>query len=212
VTNADLVRLEAGDTGTPTRDAADGDGATTEFYVSSAPIRASSALVYVGGTLKTLTSDYSLDLASGRIVFGTAPVTGTANIVVTYTSVQMSDDDIANACTLAGCASGGTPQQGDKAPILAAIYVCQWLASRYAQDYDVTVEGQDLKRSQMHAMYTARADALRTRYSATSSIVPIPMRRIDGYEQQDITTREVNESSYDPKRRYFPLTVPDRLP
>jgi len=49
--------------------------------------------VYVGGVLKTVTSDYTVSLTNGTVTFTSAPATGVNNVVITWTKTVTGDRD-----------------------------------------------------------------------------------------------------------------------
>lgn len=49
--------------------------------------------VYVNGALKTLTTDYTVNLANGTVTFVVAPPTGVNNVVITWTKTVSGDRD-----------------------------------------------------------------------------------------------------------------------
>ena len=65
---------------TAKEDTFNGDGATKTFQLTGHPLYEVTS-VKVGGTA---TSDYTVDYYAGTITFGTAPASGTANVVVDY--------------------------------------------------------------------------------------------------------------------------------
>lgn len=78
-----------------------GDGDKTEYHLPLTGLDATEIVVYVGGVLKTLTSDYTWVSATGVVTFGTAPALGTNNVKITaYKTVA------ANKAKIAGCTIG----------------------------------------------------------------------------------------------------------
>lgn len=71
---------------TTARSAQNGDGSSVTFTVPFYFLNATDLLVYVGGVLKTLTTDYSVSGAGvstgGSVTFVTAPASGTGNVVI----------------------------------------------------------------------------------------------------------------------------------
>ena len=60
-----------------------GDGSTTIFNLANAPVKPGSVNITVGGTA---TTDYTIDLETGKITFNSAPASGSA-IVADYSAV-----------------------------------------------------------------------------------------------------------------------------
>jgi hypothetical protein len=61
-----------------------GDNAATVYQVAETSI-ASVDQVYVGGVLKTVTTDYSVNLTTGKVTFVVAPATGVDNVDIRWT-------------------------------------------------------------------------------------------------------------------------------
>jgi len=66
------------------QDTFDGDGSTKEFALTYDDILHGSVTVTVDNDEKTEGTDYTVDYEAGKIIFGTAPASGTGNIVVDY--------------------------------------------------------------------------------------------------------------------------------
>jgi len=204
LTNAQLVRLEAGDSGTPVRDVASGDALGTVFYMSVAPLIGDSQLVTVAGATLTETTHYTLDDETGKLTFLVAPALGTENIVVTYKGVSVPDGAIAEACRQFGLVASADAPIGAPAAILeAAAMVCDWRASETAQDFDFDTDGQSFKKGSVAAHWADRATALRVRLNKSYGIVSVPISRVDGYNRRgEYTTRDIGGTAQNP-RRYF---------
>lgn len=84
------LRAEAKDLARPMHNDFTGDGSTTLFVVSDAPILEGSYVVLVGGTQKTETTDYTLDRELGVITFAVAPTLSTA-VTIDYKFVHLTD-------------------------------------------------------------------------------------------------------------------------
>lgn len=78
---------------TLTRDKFDGDGTTVAFRTNNRPILEDSYTVKVGGTAKTETTHYTIDLDTGLIEFtsGNEPAPGDGNVTIDYKYVKMRD-------------------------------------------------------------------------------------------------------------------------
>ena len=87
------LRLELKDFPRLQRDKFDGDASTTLFVLSTVPIKDATYVVKVGGATQTETTDYSLDKDTGILEFVSAPASGSDNVVVTYKSVKIRDED-----------------------------------------------------------------------------------------------------------------------
>ncbi len=210
MTNAELVRLEAGDTGVPTRDVSSGDGASVEFYVSSPPLRADTQVVKVSGVTFTEVpttpgaNEYTLDDEAGRIVFGVAPANAIDNVVVTYHAVSLLDAHVTEALRLYGLTAGATADPGPTAALLhAAALACDWQASRSAGEFDFTTDGQDFKKGSLAHQWGRRAEAIRARARRMGGIVSSETSRIDGYTRRgEHSGREVATVA-SPRRAYY---------
>ncbi len=209
--NLQLLRRMVGDPGDAAHDYFSGNGSSTIFYLTQTPLTANGQGVFVGGVLKAELTDYTLDDASGRLVFGSAPASGTDNILVDYTSVRATDTDLDEALRLYGLAPGATADTGPAtAMVRAAIEVCDWTARRYSDAADIETDGQSIKRSQIAAAFAARAKELRAALAAERvGISPIKILRQDGYNAaQQVTSDEVSTTGANPRMKYF--GTPDR--
>jgi len=217
LTNAQLVRLEAGDAGVPVRDVVSGDGLSTEFYLSAPPLIADSQLVRVGASVKTEGVDYTIDDETGQVLFTVAPVAPTppavGNVVVTYKAAAVTDAAIAEACRQFGLSpSANAATNSPPAVLEAAAMVCDWRASDAASDFDFATDGQDFKQGATAGHWADRAAALRDRLMKQFGLVSVPTTRIDGYNRRsgEVSTRDIGATTQNP-RRYF-YGAGDRLP
>ena len=87
------LRVELKDFARLQRDKFDGDATTTLFVLSTIPIKDATYVVKVEGATQTETTDYTLDRDTGVLEFTSAPASGSDNIVVTYKSVKIRDED-----------------------------------------------------------------------------------------------------------------------
>jgi hypothetical protein len=200
-TNAQFVRMLTGDSGIPARDVTSGDAVSREFYLSTVPILADAAAVYVGGTLKTEggAADYTLDDLTGRLYFAVAPRAVTGNVVVIYLAVQFRDGDVAEACRQEGLDPTATTAIGEPtAAYRAAVMLCLSKAAELA----TTNAGES-------AAWAARAEALRLRAATLGGLTAGSTKREDGYSQ-DIKATDVQITGTNPRRRYY--GEEDRLP
>jgi len=69
-----------------------GDNTATVYQLAELGI-GSVDTVYVGGVLKTVTTDYTVSLANGTVTFVAAPATGVNNVVITWTKTIAGDRD-----------------------------------------------------------------------------------------------------------------------
>lgn len=67
---------------------------------------------------------------------------------------------------------------GDE-PLAAAAALCEQLATRFARDYDVQLDGQSMKRSQRSLAYEKRAAALRARSPLAGGLSVVQVERVD---------------------------------
>ena len=70
-----------------------GDGTTKVFGLRHRPIMSGSVTVYVGGAEKTEGVDYTLDYATGKLTFESAPSDGAA-VTADYEFAAFSDEDL----------------------------------------------------------------------------------------------------------------------
>ncbi|RLG91050.1 MAG: hypothetical protein DRO36_05005 [Candidatus Hecatellales archaeon] len=66
------------------QDTFDGDGSTKEFTLTYGDVLHGSVTVTVDDDEKTEGTDYTVDYEAGKVTFGTAPASGTGNVVVDY--------------------------------------------------------------------------------------------------------------------------------
>lgn len=78
-----------------------GDGTSTVFHLDSAGIDNVSA-VWVGGVLKTITTDYTVNLTDGTVTFTTAPESGNGvdNVVIEFSKPVAGYASKINRCTI----------------------------------------------------------------------------------------------------------------
>lgn len=69
--------------------------------------------------------------------------------------------------------------QNGAEPLAAAAALCEQLATRFARDYDVELDGQSMKRSQRALAYEKRAAALRARSPRAGGLNVINVERVD---------------------------------
>ena len=67
-----------------------GNGSATLYQLNETNINSVDS-VYVGGALKTVGTDYTVNLTAGTISFVSAPATGVNNVMVTWTKVVAGD-------------------------------------------------------------------------------------------------------------------------
>ncbi len=212
-TNAQVLRLEIGDSGIPARDVASGDDTATLFYLSAPPILALSDAVTISGVAKTRNTDYTIDNFAGAVTFPTAPVTASSNIVVTYKAVQVADEDVTEALRQYGLTDSATAAIGRTTAILqAALLICDSQAARWAGVGDVETDGTSIKQGGNSAKWLAKAAALRAVLASASGITSVPITRIDGYNIDEVTTQDVQTTATNPRRRYYNVGGLDRLP
>lgn len=124
------------------------NGTDTLFNLPNYPVLDASQSVYVGGVLKTETSDYTIDNDTGVIVFTSAP---TDAVVVTYKYSILSDEAIQDYLDLEG---------GDHklaaADALEAVAVNEALVLKIVKLLDLQVDGTALAKTLL-----GRAKALR---------------------------------------------------
>ena len=213
-TNAQLVRREIGDGGIFLKHVTSGDGSSTKFYLPASAVILGSEIVTVGGTAKTGGGvDYTLDPESGFLTFTAAPALGGENIVVHYRGVEVSDGDITEALRQVGLVDTDTAAIGPTAAVLSAGYLlASWVAAKYAYDYDSSIDGQSLSRSQRAKQWQERADDLHERATRLYGILNSPTIRIDGYNRDEISTQAVGEAAVNVRQRYYVVGGVDDLP
>ena len=221
-TNAQLLRQITGDRGLAERDVADGNALAVEFYLMAPPVIGNSQLVKVGGATYTEVASgpganqYTFDDLIGQIIFGVAPGVGTENIVTTYLSCEVPDGDITEALRQYGLTDTVAAEVGMPVAILrAALLICESQAARYATHVNHTIDGQSISEGDIAAKWEARAAALRQKIlvpltTTTGGIESTPLVRIDGYNLEEVSTRDIANTAQNPRRRYYGQQ--DRLP
>jgi|GEM_PF-2480871 len=211
-TNAELVRAAAGDPGRWVRDVASGDAASTEFYVSATPLIGNSQTITVGGAARTEVAaapgatEYTINDESGRIIFGTAPATGTDNIIVVYKSVRLTDAEVTEAIRQFGLVAADTAEVGPTTAVYSiAAWLCDWMAAATAGDYDFETDGQSYKRGTVSASWAARAEVNRGLARRSGGLISVPVTRMDGYARRgEYTTQDIGDvSARNPRRRFY---------
>lgn len=218
LTNAQLLRELAGDPGQFVREYLSGDASATLFYLKGRPLLRDAATITVGGAARTEVAsspgatEYTLDDSTGLVTFGAAPASGTDNIVASYYIVEMPDATVDEAIRLVGLTGSSAADTGPAASLLtAAALACDIMAARtVAKPSSVSVDGQSISRRSA-ADWHALAKELRTATaSAARTIVSIPIIRIDGYNINDASTRDIGATDTNPRRAYYGQE--DRLP
>lgn len=92
-----IIRRELRDFDMLANDKFSGDATTLLFPLTHRNVKASSYTVYVGGVLKTETTDYALDKDTGYVTFVSAPTSGTDNVQVVYRYNKLSDQEYLDA-------------------------------------------------------------------------------------------------------------------
>lgn len=220
-TNAQLLRQLIGDRGTPQRDVASGDAASTEFYIASPPIAGNSQIVKVAGTQLTEVASaptsvqYTFDDESGRTIFGAAPASGTENIEWTYLSVEVVDADIVEALRQYGLTDSAEAATGLPVAIVqAAILIAESQAAHYATHISYSADGESIDESGIADRWRMQASLLKEKVlipltTTSGTLQSMPVTRIDGYSD-DIKGRDVQVTSTNSRRKYY--GYPDRIP
>jgi len=190
---------------------ASGDAATTEFYASVTPLIGNSQTITVGGAARTEVAaapgatEYTINDESGRIIFGGAPASGTDNIVVAYKGARITDAEVTEAIRQFGLVATDTADVGPQAAVYGiAAWLCDWMASATAGDYDFETDGQSYKRGTVSAAWAARADVNRGLSRRAGGLVSVPVTRMDGYARRgEFSTRDIGTSSSNPRRTYY---------
>lgn len=210
LTLREALRLEVGDTGTLARETFSGTGSKTSYWVGGSPIITSTAVGYVADTSVAITAT-----SNGRVVFTTAPASGTDNVEIVYYAVILADsayDEMLRQYSF------GSPTADAEAPVSAdflraAAHGCDVIAANFAGASDVSMDGTDLKRSQLAEAYGKRAEAIRERIRKEfAGLATSRIRRQDGYTVvNDVSSESVSTmDTANPRRNFY--GVPDRLP
>jgi hypothetical protein len=196
------IRLEAGDSGVFTRETFSGTGAKTAFWVTGSPIDTLSVVAYVADA--TVSATPSTD---GRVVFASAPASGTDNIEITYQAVILNDTKVDEILRQHGFVN---PTNDADAPATvefyrAAAHLCDAIASHFAGAADTNIDGTDIKRSQMAVAYAKRAADIRQKIAREfASISSMKIKRLDGYAALDeVTSDEYGGNDTNPRRKYY---------
>lgn len=206
----DALRLEVGDSGTLARETFSGTGAKTSFWVGGSPIITTTAIGYVADVSASITAS-----SNGRIVFASAPASGTDNVEIVYYAVILADsayDEILRQYGFTSPTSDAdAPVSGDF--LAAAAHACDVIAANFAGASDINMDGTDLKRSQIAEAYGKRAAAIRERLRKEfAGLESTRIRRQDGYSVvNDVSSESVSTmDTANPRRNFY--GVPDRLP
>jgi len=194
------IRLEAGDTGVLTRDTFSGTGSKTAYWLNTTPIDTATVTAYVADTAVSATP-----ATNGRVVFASAPASGTDNIEIVYNTVILDDEKVDEILRQHGITTPTTVCDPTVEFLRAAAHLCDVIASQFAGAADVSIDGTDMKRSQMAQAYLARAQAIRQRIAReTSSIGSLRIKRMDGYTViNDVTVDVASGSDVNPRRNYY---------
>lgn len=73
-----------------------GDGIRNTWILEMQPIKAATAIITVNGVTKTLTTDYTLDLETGLLEFGSGDIPKDAEVIlaISYGYFAFSDDEL----------------------------------------------------------------------------------------------------------------------
>ena len=196
------IRLEAGDSGVFTRDTFSGTGSKTAFWVTGSPIDANSVVAYVSDSAVAATGS-----TDGRVVFNAAPASGTDNVDIVYNAVILSDAKVDEILRQHGFT---LPTNDVDAPptvefYRAAAHLADALASHFAGAADTSIDGTDIKRSQMAVAFAKRAADIRQKIAREfASISSMKIKRLDGYAALDeVTSDEYGGSDTNPRRKYY---------
>lgn len=196
------IRLEAGDSGTFARETFSGTGTKTVYWLTGSPINTASLVAYVADVAVTATAS-----SDGRVVFSSAPANGTDNVEIVYDAVILSDTKVDEILRLHGFT---VPTNDVDAPptvefYRAAAHLCDAIASHFASAPDTSIDGTDIKRSQMAVAYAKRAADIRQRIAREfSGITALKIKRMDGYTALDeVTSDETGGSDTNPRRKYY---------
>lgn len=203
------IRLEAGDSGVFARDIFSGTGSKTAYWVTGSPIDTSTVVAYVADSVVAATPT-----TDGRVVFSSAPASGTDNVEITYAAVILTDTKVDEILRQHGFVN---PANDADAPATvefyrAAAHLCDAIASHFAGAADTSIDGTDIKRSQMMIAFAKRAADIRQRIAREfSSLSPMKLKRIDGYSRyNEVTVDESGGVDKNPRRRYY--GEEDRIP
>lgn len=218
LTNAQLLRELAGDPGQFVREYLSGNGSSTLFYLKGRPLLGANITITVGGAARTEVAsspgatEYTVDDDTGLVTFGAAPANATDNIVASYYIVEMPDATVAEAIRLVGLTSTDTADTGPSASLLgAAALACDIMAARtVAKPSSVSVDGQTISRRSADDWHKLAKELRTATSSASRTISTIPLIRIDAYNTNDTTTRDVGATQTSPRRNYY--GEEDRLP
>lgn len=204
------MRLEIGDTGTLAREAFSGTGSKVSYWVGGGPIQTDTITAYVNDASVTPTAT-----EDGRVTFAIAPASGVDNVEIFYKAVVLPDTQVDEILRQYGfsdpTATSAAPVTGDF--LRAAAHGCDVIAAAYSGASDVSMEGTDLKRSQIAEAYAKRAEGIRDRLRMEFlGLQSTRIRRQDGYSVvNDVSSEQISTmDKANPRRNFY--GVPDRLP
>ena len=213
---ASRLRAELGDTGRSIFETFTGDGITTRFKLSEAPVDGATLLVKVNGT--DTSNDVSVEEATGLLVFDTAPANN-STINVSGTAFRyFTEDEICYYVNTAfeEHAKGSTDLNGSRttltnlAPInedpivlLACSMALYTLATDAAFDIDIiSPDGVSIPRSERFRQLMEIVQAKKEQYRELCTLLGIGLFRIEVFSLRRIS-RMTN--------RYVPVYRPQEV-
>lgn len=210
------LRSELGDVSRSFAENFTGDGITTQFQLSEAPVSATSLVVKVNGT--NVSSTVAVEEVTGRIVFPTAPVDNALILVTGTTYRYFTDDEICYYINTAfaehsrgGSDSNGSPVNMGTLPvveeypviILASSLALYTLATDAAFDIDIiSPDGVTIPRSERYRQLSEMVQARKEQYREMSTMLGIGLYKIDVFSLRRIS-RMTN--------RYIPIYRPQEI-
>lgn len=210
------LRAELGDLGRSFVENFTGDGVTTRYQLSEAPISSTGLYVYVNGV--NVSSSVSVELTTGLIIFTAAPANNTS-IMITGTAFKyFTDDEIeyyVNTAVLEHT-KGATDISGalqtiknlpsvDEYPvvILAASLALYTLATDAAFDIDIiSPDGVSIPRSERFRQLMEMVQVKKEQYRELCTMLGTGLYRIEVFNLRRISRRT---------NRYVPIYRPQEV-
>lgn len=210
------LRAELGDLGRSFVENFTGDGITTRYKLSEAPISATGLYVYVNGV--NVSANVSVELTTGVIIFATAPANNSSIMITGTTFRYFTDDEIeyyVNTAVLEHT-KGGTDASGgalnvknlpatDEYPvvILACSMALYTLATDAAFDIDIiSPDGVSIPRSERFRQLMEMVQVKKEQYRELCTMLGTGLYRIEVFNLRRVSRRT---------NRYVPVYRPQEV-
>ncbi len=195
------LRAELGDVSRSFAENFTGDGITTQFQLSEAPVSATSLVVKVNGT--NVSNTVAVEEVTGRIVFPDAPADDALILITGTTYKYFTDDEISYYINTAftehakgGSDSNGSPVSMRTLPvieeypvvILASSMALYTLATDAAFDIDIiSPDGVTIPRSERYRQLSEMVQTRKEQYREMSTMLGIGLYKIEVFSLRRIS-------------------------